>query len=103
MPQLQECSGAWLEARGEEAEGTVVARFEIGPDDGGVGRVTAVELGASEVKHAAVEGCVLNVARSLEFEMSDGAGAVRVTYPIQFSRAEAAPDANRAAGAEPAP
>ncbi len=81
-PGIVECYEGWL-SQNPELAGKIVVSFQIAPSDTGenLSKVQQVDLDASTVGHAFMEGCVLSVVEELRFE---GGESTTVSYPFIF-------------------
>lgn len=89
-PKLKECYAAWQKAD-ETLGGKLVVSFTVVPQEPEregeepFGRIAKVQIPDSELDHALLEGCVLNVLTGLKWTAPDN--PITVNYPFRFSAA----------------
>lgn len=66
--------------RGKRAKGVVLVRFVVDAE----GAVTESEVARSTVQSPAVEQCVVEVTRRMQFEPIDG-GLTTFTFPFRYN------------------
>ncbi len=88
-PGLRDCYEQWLRAT-PGAGGKLVVRFDIvtDPEDPSRGRVDAVEVADSSLRHPLLEACLLSEISALRFEAPPD-GKLSVSYPLLFSSPDA--------------
>lgn len=86
---LRDCYEQWLRVT-PRAGGKLVVRFDIvtDPEDSSRGRVDAVEVADSSLRHPLLEACLLNEISALRFEAPPD-GKLSVSYPLLFSSPDA--------------
>ena len=90
LPQIRECYDGWLQ-QNPKLSGKMKVQFTIAEIPGrDRAKVMRVEIADGGMGHLSMEGCVRNVFKSMRFETPQG-GEMRVTYPLAFEAAEAAP------------
>jgi len=86
FPELLGCYQGWL-AENPDLAGNVTIQFVISAvDTGGMGGVSEVGIGDSDLGHEFMEGCVANVMSGLQFDAPDE--PLTVNYPFEFSTAD---------------
>ncbi len=82
MPKIRECYAGWVKSN-PELRGRLKVTFTIAaPDDAEFAGIEAALVADSELDHALMEGCVLNVVGDLHFERPDK--PITVRYPLVF-------------------
>lgn len=88
LPQIRECYEEWLKTN-DAIKGKVKVQFTIELDESpealqkNRGKITAVEIKDSTLKHKLLEGCVGSVMGDLKFDAPQN-GKTTVSYPIEF-------------------
>lgn len=92
LPEIRDCYKEWLKTNAA-LKGKVKVQFTIERDKSpegwqyNRGKVTAVQIKDSTLKHQLLEGCVGSVMANLKFDAPQD-GKTTVTYPVEFQPEE---------------
>ncbi len=78
--EFRYCYEKEINAETPHLAGRVSTSFVIGSS----GRVTQAGVASSSLKSPAVERCIVNVIKRIDFPIPRGGGVVQVTYPFKF-------------------